>query len=147
MGSAAPAVKAALYARCQALYADPVQVCYGHPGTDQEDDIVSVAGARSTQDVATMTPNRPREESLDVDVVFSVYRGGGPESQQVATERAYALLALLEDYLKTTDYTLAGTVRLARVTSHVLAESDDPDVLAQGRVSEITATVTCQVRI
>jgi len=53
----------------------------------------------------------------------------------------------LEDYLKTTDYTLAGTARLARVTSHDLAESDDPDLLALGRIAEVTAVVTVQVRI
>lgn len=147
MGSKAPTVKAALFAQLGSLYSSPVQVCFGHPGTYLADDIVSVAGVRSRQDVSTMSPQRTREEELDVDVVFSSYRGGGPEVQQVVTERAYALLALLEDYLKTTDYTLGGTVRLARVTSHDLAESDDPDVLAAGRVAEITATVTCQVRI
>ena len=147
MPSKAPLVKAALLTVCQNLYAQPVQVAYGHPGTDLEDDIVSVAGARSTQELATLATTRPREETLEVDVVFSCFRGGGPESQQVATERAYALLGQLEDHLKTTDYTLSGTARLARVTSHDLVESDDPDLLALGRISEITAVVTVQVRI
>ncbi len=147
MPSKVPLVKAALLTVCQSLYAQPIQVAYGHPGTDLEDDIVSIQGARSSQDIATLATTRPREETVDIDVVFSCFRGGGPEVQQVATERAYALLGLLEDYLKTTDYTLSGTARLARVTSHDLMESDDPDLLALGRISEVTAVVTAQVRI
>ncbi len=147
MPSKAPAAKAAVYAACASLFSDPVQVVYGHPGTNQEDDIVAVRGVRSLQDVATMGTGRAREETLEIEVVFSCYRGGGEEAQQVATERAYALLGLLEDHLQTTDYTLGGVVRLARVTESTLAESDDPDVLAMGRVAEIAATVTCQVRI
>ena len=147
MGSSAPRVKLALLAELEALYAAPVQVVYGPPGPDQEDDIVCVGNARSNQDLATMSPQRRREETLDVDVIVSCYRGGGTESQQSVTERAYALLADLEDHLQGAGYDLGGVVRLARVTSHELVEAADPDVLAKGRVSEITAVVTCHVRI
>lgn len=147
MGSSAPLVKAALLADLQALYTAPVQVVYGPPGPDQEDDIVCVGNARSNQDLATMSPQRKREETVDVDIIVSCYRGGGTESQRPVTERAYALLALLENHLQGTGYDLSGAVRLARVTSHELVEAADPDVLAKGRVSEITAVVTCHVRI
>lgn len=147
MGSTAPQVKLALLAELEALYSAPVQVVYGPPGPDQEDDIVCVGNARSSQDLATMSPQRRREETLDIDVIVSCYRGGGIESQQPVTERAYALLADLEDHLQGAGYDLGGVVRLARVTSHELVEAADPDVLAKGRVSEITATVTCHVRI
>jgi len=114
---------------------------------DLESDIVCVAGVSSQQDVATMSPQRNREETILVDVVFSCFAGGGPEVQQTVTERAYALCALLENYLQTTDYTLSGTARLARVTAATLVESEDPDLLALGRLSEITATVTVVTRI
>lgn len=147
MGSTAPRVKVALLAELQSLYTAPVQVVYGPPGTDQEDDIVCVGNARSTQDLATMSPQRRREETLDVDVIVSCFRGGGIESQQPVTERAYELLAELEDHLQGAGYDLGGTVRLARVTSHELVEAADPEILVKGRVSEITATVTCHVRI
>ena len=43
-----------------------------------------------------MSPQRNREETISVDVVFSSFAGGGPEVQQTVTERAYALCALLE---------------------------------------------------
>jgi hypothetical protein len=147
VASKAPAVKAALFALCQTLYPAPIQVSYGHPGTDLESDIVSVAAVRATQEVATMSPQRNREETISVDVVFSCFAGGGPEVQQTVTERAYALCALLENYLQTTDYTLSGTARLARVTGADLYESDDAELLALGRLSELTATVHVEVRI
>ena len=147
MASKAPAVKAALYALCQTLYPAPIQVAYGHPGTDLESDIVSVGAVRATQEIATMSPQRNREETLTVDVIFSCFTGGGTESQQTVTERAYALCALLENYLQTTDYTLSGTARLARVTGADLYESDDAELLALGRLSELTATVHVEVRI
>lgn len=147
MGSTAPQIKLALLAELDALYSAPVQVVYGPPGPEQEDDIVCVGNARSSQELATMSPQRRREETVDVDVIVSCYRGGGTESQQPVTERAYALLADLEDHLQGAGYDLGGAVRLARVTSHELVEAAEPDVLAKGRVSEITATVTCHVRI
>ena len=140
-------MKAALYALCQTLYPAPIQVAYGHPGTDLESDIVSVGAVRATQEIATMSPQRNREETLTVDVIFSCFTGGGTESQQTVTERAYALCALLENYLQTTDYTLSGTARLARVTGADLYESDDAELLALGRLSELTATVHVEVRI
>ncbi len=147
MASKAPAVKAALFAVCQSLYAAPIQVAYGHPGTDLESDIVSVGSVRATQEIATMSTQRNREETVSVDVIYSCFSGGGPEVQQTVTERAYALCALLENYLQTTDYTLSGTARLARVTGADLFESEDADLLALGRLSELTATVQVQVRI
>ncbi len=147
MSSKAPLVKAALYTVCQGLYAAPIQVAYGHPGTDLEADIVSVGAVRATQEIATMSTMRNREESIFVDVIFSCFAGGGAEVQQTVTERTYTLCALLENHLQTTDYTLSGTARLARVISADLIESDDPDLLALGRLSELTATVEVAVRI
>ena len=147
MSSKAPLVKAALFTVCQTLYPVPIQVAYGHPGTDLESDIVSVGSVRATQEIATMSTMRNREEVIFVDVIFSCFAGGGTEVQQGVTERAYTLCALLEDHLQTTDYTLSGTARLARVTGADLIESDDPDLLALGRLSELTATVEVQVRI
>jgi len=147
MSSKAPAVKAALFTLCQTLYPVPIQVAYGHPGTDLESDIVSVGAVRAIQEIATMSTMRNREETVTVDVIFSCFAGGGAETQQTVTERCYSLCALLENYLQATDYTLAGTARLARVTGAELIESDDPDLLSLGRLSELTATVEVQVRI
>lgn len=151
MSSAAPAFKAALYNACRTLFPEPAYVSYGHPGTVRRDDMVAVMNVTSEQEVATMSAQRRREETLTAEVVFSYWAGGS--DQQAVTERAYAALATLEDYLQdggtiaSIQITLGGTVRDCKVTGHVLEEADDPDLLAQGRLADITATVQARVRI
>lgn len=150
MGTAAPAMKSALLAACRDIYDAPVFVCMGHPGTNMPDDIVSVGNVTSSLDIGPLAPTRTREEHLDVEVTFSVYRGGS--DQETVTNRAYELLGLLEAYLtdagtaSSSQLTLGGVVRRAWVNGHVLAESTG-ETVAQGRVAEITAVVTANARI
>lgn len=151
MSSAAPAFKAALVSVCRTLFPEPAYVSYGHPGTVRRDDMVAVMNVTSEQEIATMSAQRRREETLTVEVVFSYWAGGS--DQQAVTERAYAALAELEDYLQDSgtiaslQITVGGTVRDCMVTGHVLEEADDPDLLATGRLADITATVQARVRI
>lgn len=150
MGTAAAAMKGALLTACQGIYPAPVKVCYGHPGTNLPDDIVSIGNITSDSVVGPLGTARTREESLSIEVTFSCFRGGS--DQQVVTERAYELLAMLEAYLtdagtsSSLQLSLAGTVRRAWVTGHILAETE-ADLLSQGRVAEITAVVAADVRI
>lgn len=149
--SAAPTFKAAVFAACQSIYADPILVTYGHPGALSADDMVAVMNATSSQDVGPLGPPRARDETLTCDVIVSCFRGG--TDQQTVTERAYTLLGLLETYLQdagvtaSTQITLGGSVLWARVTDHALAETESPEDLALGRIAEITATVTARARI
>ena len=147
MSSAAPAFKAAVFAACKSIYAAPIQVCYGHPGMDLEPDIVSVGDVRVTATQPVMSAARPREEVLELDVTFSCYRGGGPEAQQPVTERAYALLALLEEYARNdAQITFASSVRRALVVSHEMTEANTPELLAAGRSTQIVATIRAEAR-
>lgn len=150
MGTAAPAMKSALLAACKGLYAAPVLVCMGHPGTNLPDDIVSVGNVTSSLDIGPLGTARTREEHLEVEVTFSVFRGGA--DQEPVTTRAYDLLAMLEAYLtdvgvaSSSQLSLGGSVRRAWVSGHVLAEST-ADTTAQGRVAEIVAVVSANARI
>lgn len=149
--SKAPVFKAALVTALNSLMPSGTLVSYGHPGALSANDIVAVMNVTSNQDVATMSTNRSREETLTADVLISSWRGG--TNQQTVTEHAYALLGLLETYLQDSgvvaslQITLGGIVREARVTSHQLAETADPDDLALGRIAEISAIVTAHVRV
>jgi hypothetical protein len=147
MSDAAPRFKAALYTVCQSLFPDPVQVAYGHPGLDQQDDIVSIGRTTSTQEQLTFGTTRSREETVTCEITFSCYRGGGPEMEQVVTERAFSLLGQLEDYLRATDITLGGVCRFALLTSTECDGVSDPDILQQGRLIEVIATITGYVRL
>lgn len=151
MSSAAPAFKNALYDALVVLFPAPKLVTYGHPGGQSADDMIGVMDMSSEQELATMGTNRRREETITVEVVISCWRGG--TDQQTVTEAAYTILGSIEDYLQhsgtasSTQITLGGVVREARVTSHELTETADPDDLALGRLAEITATITAHVRI
>lgn len=146
--SVAPLFKAALFTAAKLLYVAPIQVVYGHPGTDQENDIVSFGRVSSVQDFATMTPNRTREELLTCDVVFSCYRGGGGiTAEQVAAEQTYALLGQLEYYTRFTDTTLGGIVRWCFLTSHDSDGTTQGGSLQGGRTITTTATFTARARI
>ena len=146
--SSAATLKAALYSVCQTLYANSeVFVSYGHPGTVNVNDIVSIGRVSGRQDYATMSPSRSREEELTLEVMYSVFRGGDMSQEQVAVERAYALLAQLETYCRTTDTTLGGVVRWCMLTDHSCESSADPDIVTVGRIAELTATFTAHVRL
>lgn len=137
MSSAAPAVKAALVTQLTTALGSSVLVCYGPPGTNQPDDIVAVLDMRA--DLAFLAMGGQREEDLSIDFKASVYRGGGAEVQQTVTERAYALMAAVETYLKTTDPTIGGTV----LTNSLVARYELTETAStEGRLADLDFTVT-----
>lgn len=144
----APAFKNALFTACQTLFAaGGVQVSFGHPGQSQVNDIVAVTRVSGSQEPVTLTPRRTREETLTAEVVFSVYRGGGPDMEKVCSDRAYALLAQLEEYVRVTDTTLGGVVRHCFLIDHDSTGTTDEQFLANGRLIEVTATFEAVARI
>lgn len=146
--SVAAAFKDGFVAAAEALWAGTdVQVAFGHPGQSQADDIVAFGRVSTEQDVATLGSNRSREETLTLDVVFSIFRGGGPDMEKVASDRGYALLGQLETFARVTDTTIGGTVRHCFLVSHESDGSTDPQILAAGRLIEITAQFRAQARI
>lgn len=151
MASQAKAFKAALFTACQGLYADPILVSYGWPKSNPP-ELVVVGNVTSDQELGPQSPQRRREETLTVEVSVTVFQGAVFD-QQPATERAYDLMALLENYLQDSgtvsslQITLGNTVRESRVVRVELAESDDQDLLAKGRAATLTATVQATVRI
>ena len=154
MGSAAPLVKAALYAGLTGLYAADqlVQVIYGPRGVLARPDLISVGAVRTQVDVATIGPGRARDETHEVTVIFSTSRQGATaDLQQTVTERVYALVAAFDAWLiASPNETLAiagGVQTWARVTELDLTEPDTAEDLAKGRQAYITTTVRVRTRI
>lgn len=148
LSSAAPAFKTALVAAIKTAINDPaVLITYGHPGQELADDMVGVNKITSGQAPATMSTNRTREETLTAEVIVSCYRGGGQEAEQVAGDRAYYLLGLIENHVRAVDTTLGGVVRECALTSHDSEGATDPALTAEGRVIEIAAVFTAKFRI
>jgi hypothetical protein len=148
--TAAQDFKVALTDAMTALVAgQDVLVSFGHPGPDLAnwDDVVGFAETTSEQTVATMGTTRAREETLHQTVYASAFRPGGPDQERVASARAYELLGLLEHHVRAVDTTLGGVVRQCFLTAHTCTGETDPTVLATGRLIEINATFTAQVRV
>lgn len=147
----AAAFKAAMVAAMRTLVTanDGVLVVYGQPGQQvlNYNDVVSFEDLTSDQSPANLSTNRAREEILALTVVVESFRAGGPEQEQVASDAAYALLALLERHVRVTDTTVGGTVRDCFLTSHRSQGFTAPEDLVQGRVCVVEAIFTAHVRI
>lgn len=124
-----------------------VLVSFGHPGTLDPDDIVSFARVSETQDFATVSTNRTRNEIITLEVEISCYRAGGPEVEQVASDRAYELLRMIETQVRVTDTTVGGTVWWCFLASHDSTGSTDPARIETGRNIDITAVFEGRARI
>lgn len=145
--SGGPAFKDAFVAAAETIWAGTdVQVAFGHPGMNMQDDLVVFGAMTSEQNPATMG-QRSREEILTIEVVVSVFRGGGPEMEKVTSDRAYALLAQLENHARVTDTTIGGSVRHCFLSSYTSTGVTDPNVLSAGRETDITAQFVAAVRI
>lgn len=147
--SVAPLFKDTFVALAQTAWAaTDVLVSFGHPGQNQPDDIVGFLDMRTEQEPAAFGTKRPRWEMLELDVLISCYRGGGPDQEKVVSDRAYALLAVLEDAVhKGIGTTVGMTVMecfLARTTSD---GRTNPDEIAKGRTIEVLATFQAKARI
>jgi len=144
----APTILVNLFTRLQLLYPG-TQVVYGDPGTDIENDVVSIGMVQSSAQPVNLSPNRPREEQLNVDILFSCFTGGGPDAQWPSTQRAYTYMATLETYLQVTSPIIdTPGVRVAWISSHNLDPGETlSGVEAMGRLASLTATMTVHVRL
>lgn len=149
VSTAAYEFKNAFYLVAKALFdADAdVLVSFGHPGLQVSDDMILFLDVTSSQDTATISTNRTREETLTLQVFVSSYAAGELDNDLVPTARVYELLGALEDYVRSTDTSLGGTVRHCFLTEHTSQGSTDPQVLGGGRMVDCVATFTAQVRI
>jgi hypothetical protein len=138
--STVPALKSALLGVLQARAGlSGVQVTYGWPAAPQREFIVlySVSGRQSFAALGHLS----REESYELQVVISVLSQGGV--QQTITERAFALMAEIENALRA-DPTVGGVVRTAELgPDYELSERDNGDV----NNAAIVTHVHCTARI
>lgn len=137
--------KDAFYSFCQTLFqGDPdVIVSYGNPGPRYANDWVVLGGVTSDQVPATLSSSlRHRRETLSIEIMFSSYRAGEEDDDRIPTERVYEMQGLVENYVRTTDTTVGGTVMWCFMTSHRSDGATPDDIIADGRVIQSLATFT-----
>jgi hypothetical protein len=131
---------------------DPVLVSYGMPGDYQPGAIVAIAmDVRQPKTRPTMGTGRSRETAAEIDVVVSVYVGGGDEVQQTATDKCVDLCDLIEAYSRTAgNETLGGACRdswVSNISGPTPSAAFDPTSGAvMGRIAEATVTYTAFIR-
>jgi len=124
-----------------------VLVSFGKPGTFEALDLVIFGRVSETQAPAAISTNRSRDEEISLTVTISVARPGGNEMEQLCSQRAYALLRMIEQQVRVTDTTVGGTVRYCFLDSHESEGESDDYVLEKARVIYITAKFKALARI
>lgn len=152
--SKAPVFRAAMSALIKTALAGQTEVgiTFGSVPASEPDDMVFIKRVISRKDFASIGAGTLKE-FLDLDVVINCFRGGddivaatGQSTQQVASERAWALLALIETRVRT-DITLGLAQPFWVLTSRTDEVETNPDEEIAGRYSELTATFTAETRI
>ena len=146
----AAAFKSAMIAAAHTLWDGSdtaVDIVNGHPGVTQVDDIVSFGEVTAEQEPGVIGPRRQRRETLTLEVVFSIYRAGGRDMEQVAFDRAYALLGELERHVRVTDTSLGGVVEHCFLIGHASDGATEPGVISKGRLTTLVARFQADARI
>lgn len=120
-----------------------VTVVRGHPGIGIDRALVALGPV--TADVAKPCygPGRPRQESITQTILVSVGIRGGVEAEAECDQVAWALAGAIQDHFTTNDnQRLGGLATEAAITSYTADRDNDPDLLAKGRNTLITLTLT-----
>lgn len=137
--STAPTLLANLYTALVARAGlASVTVSYG-PVLGAPREFVVLADVTSNEDFAALG-HLAKEEGYTLTIYVSVLREGN--QQQTCTERAYAIAAEVEDYLRG-DPTVGGAVRIAQVTR----KDYEPFAGDSARQSILTLSVECSAQI
>lgn len=142
-------VKAALHALFANTLYPGTHVCYGDPGSFLPDTLISIGDQRLEFEPGPMSTARPREESVDTDVVFMCFVAGDVEAQKVATDAVYDLADVLGEHLRVKpNETLGGACRSATITAGALVEAKAKPRGGgvAGRLAALSITVTTQAR-
>jgi hypothetical protein len=152
--------KQALFETAQSVFAaatttdfpTPPTVCMGVPSNTDNFQIVSIGEVSIAQEPAALGTTRQREETLTCDVTISVFLGGMDDVEPTVNQRAWDLMALLEEqvhYVRENQdgTTLGGLVRECFLTQ-VAQDSQAAQVsTTTGREAVIVGTFTAKARI
>lgn len=144
-GAAALAVKDAVYEAASAALAaggvERVDLAYGFLWPAYNDSI-SVTAVRAIPDEGSVSPQRRRELTVQVDVNVLVFRVTADE--RVTHDRAFSLLAVVDEYVRE-HITLGGAAlwcHMGEVASDGATLEEDA---GEGRITEIAATFEARV--
>lgn len=111
-------------------------------------DWVFATETDSDIDPATISPRRTLDEKITLTLSIGAWRpGDDQEAEDAAFDRAFDLLGTIQQYIRTQDITLGGTVLWCVPGSSTSAGATTEGDSGVGRLTEIAATFVCQHRI
>ena len=150
--SKAPVFRSTMFTLIKsALAGNPaVQITYGSVPPSEPDDFILIRPVKKRSNFASIGAGT-LDENLDLPIVISCFRGGdditsGIPTQQIASERAWALLALIEARVRT-DISLGIAQPFWVIQSSTEEAETTPDEETQGRLAELTVTFSATTRI
>ncbi|MDR0594528.1 MAG: hypothetical protein LBG60_15025 [Bifidobacteriaceae bacterium] len=141
--------RAALVKACKAALAgEDVDVGAGFRWPIVSNDWCFAVDTDSDIDPATVGPRRALDETVTLSLSVGAWRPGGDEDAEVeAFERAFDILARVQDHIRTQDITLGGTVLWCLPGKSQSAGATTSEDAGMGRVTEIAADFVCRHRI
>lgn len=124
------------------------QVVRGLLGANVPDAYVQVLGTTTDHEAATMSTNRTREETVQLETQWFVFRYGEVDADREAEDYLFARLGELEKHIRVNDITLGGVVRecsLGNLTTDS-ARIEDAGT-SQGRLAAAIAIWEAKIRI
>lgn len=150
--SSAPAARSWLFDQLTAsLVPDPVSpssmllVCYGEPGPNEPDDIVSVGAVARDISVSALVGGGGAgwlDESYTITVDVEVYRGG--DSHQTAFDRASYLIDGIVNTVRA-DLSMGGAVLIAKPVASACDTTWAEN--GEGALATGSVTIACTQRI
>lgn len=133
-------------------FLQPPTVTMGIPSNLDNFQVVSIGEVGISQTPAALGTIRQREETLTCEVTISVFLGGGDEAEQTVNDRAWELMAALEEQVHYTrenqdGTTLGGLVRECFLTDVSQDSAAASEGTTQGREAVIVGTFTAKARI
>ncbi len=139
------AVKAALYSALPGVTAlADMQISWGLPPIGYvAPEYVAIIDAEGDSQLATISPNRSREETIQQTFLVVTFNGDATQ-QQATTSRAFTIAEAIVDYCRTTDPTVGGTVRGMLPDLQWGYEEENGQ---KGCLTQLTFTLTFNARI
>ena len=120
---------------------DRVQVASGYLGEDSsQKESIQLTGAGSADQEWGALGNRRREETYVLQgLIWALAPGKNEKAIKAARDRAFELLAEVEDFLRT-DPTIDNTVKVSHLTAYPFEQGAN----VNGRYCQIDFEITCE---
>lgn len=124
------------------------EIVRGLIGANIPDEYMQVLGTSTDHEAATMGSNRTREETIQLETQWFIFRHGEVDADQEAEDYLFARLGELEKHIRVNDITLGGVVRHCLLSTIATDSARIENAgTSQGRLAAAIAIWEAPIRI